>query len=173
MNSKHSALLIPFLLALFFAAPVLAFDTVTPSQAYELVTENPNAYIIDVRTAAEWQYVGHPGQNRVGDGAALEGKIVHLPWLIELKGTMLVNPSFLSDIDELFQRQPQVLLIVMCRSGNRSVPAAALLEQVGYQVVEMPAGFEGRTDKYGYRTVNGWKLEGWPYNFSPLGAYRD
>ena len=169
---KRRCLLVLLLpLAILFAAPALAFEKVTPSQAYALATDDPNAYILDVRTAAEWQWVGHPGKNKAGDGAELEGKVVNVSWMIERKGAMIVNPSFLSDVDEIFQRQADVLLITLCRSGSRSTAAALRLEEAGYKVAEISVGFEGGTDQYGYRTVNGWKVEGWPYNFSATGAY--
>ncbi len=167
------ALLSSLALSVVFAASALAYEQVTPSQAYSLIAANPNAYIIDVRTAAEWLYVGHPGKNKIGQGAEIEGKIVNIPWLIEHKGVMIVNPSFLSDINEIFKGNPDVLLITMCRSGNRSVPSSKLLEEAGYQVLEMPAGFEGGTDSLGYRTVNGWKNNGLPYNFAAAGGYKD
>jgi rhodanese-related sulfurtransferase len=152
-----------------FAAPVLAFDDVTPAQAYEMASTNPNVYILDVRTDSEWTWVGHPGVNAVGDGAGLEGKVVNISYEIEVKGNLVVNPCFLKDVDEVFEGNPDLVLITMCRSGGRSVAAANLLEPAGYQVLNMVTGFEGGKDTFGYRTVSGWKVDGMPYNFSGAG----
>jgi rhodanese-related sulfurtransferase len=155
-----------------FATSALAFDDVTPAQAYERASTEPNVYILDVRTAAAWQWVGHPGGNASGDGAGLNGKVVSISYEIEKKGNLIVNPSFLSEVAEFFGDTPQVVLVTMCRSGSRSYKAAVLLEAAGYHVLNMAAGFEGGKDSYGYRTVNGWKVDGLPYNYSGKG-YQD
>jgi rhodanese-related sulfurtransferase len=61
----------------------------------------------------------------------------------------------------------------MCRSGQRSVEALKDLENAGYKnLYNMKYGFEGSTDINGYRTLNGWKVEGLPYTFSGAG-YQD
>lgn len=157
---------------LVFASVAAAYDNVTPLDAYTLTTTDPNVYLIDVRTEGEWKFVGHPGKNRLSEGAALEGKVVNVSYQIEKKGNMIINPSFLSDINELFGGNPDVLLIVMCRSGQRSVPASAALEAAGYSVLNLNAGFQGGTDAKGYRTVNGWVNAGLPYSYSGAG-YQD
>jgi len=148
---------------------VQAFDSVTPAEAYTLATSDPNVYILDVRTLAEWQWVGHPGKNKLGEGAALAGKVVNISYQIENKGTMIVNPSFLNEINELFGGNPDAVLIAMCRSGQRSSAAAAVLEGAGYLVLNMVNGFEGGTDARGYRKVSGWTNNGLPYTYSGAG----
>jgi rhodanese-related sulfurtransferase len=65
-----------------------------------------------------------------------------------------------------------VNLIAMCRSGSRSLRAAEALEAAGFtSVYNMTYGFEGDRDASGYRTVNGWKVEGYPYTDGRDGAY--
>ena len=86
---------------------------------------------------------------------------------------MIVNPTFQSDVQGLFASNPNAVLITQCRSGDRSVAAATLLESNGYQVKNMVTGFEGGKDMYGYRTVNGWANDGLPYSYDAAGAYRD
>jgi rhodanese-related sulfurtransferase len=85
---------------------------------------------------------------------------------------MIVNPSFLNEINELFGNTPDILLIIMCRSGQRSAPASAALEEAGYTVLNLNAGFQGGTDAKGYRNVNGWVNAGLPYTYSGVG-YQD
>lgn len=150
-----------------------AYEDVTPTQAYNLATSDPNVYILDVRTDSEWKWVGHPGADKLGNGAALEGKVVNVSYKIDYKGSFVVNPSFLSEVNEVFETNPNAVLITMCRSGKRSVAAAELLESNGYAVKNMLTGFEGGKDIYGYRTVNGWANDALPYSYSSTGAYAD
>jgi rhodanese-related sulfurtransferase len=160
--------------AVFCAGTSLALDNITPTEAYYLATSNPNAFIIDVRTAAEWEWVGHPGQNRLGQGSELEGKVIHIPYLIDHKGSRIVNPSFLTDVKEIFSNGTNVELILMCRSGQRSLDAGKLLEGEGYRALNMLTGFEGGTDSRGYRaTTNGWKNMNLPYTFGRTAIYMD
>ena len=160
--------------ALLFAASngAFAYEDVTPTQAYDMATTDPDVYILDVRTPAEWKWVGHPGMNGAGDGADLSGKVLNVSFKIEKKGSMIINPSFLSDVNEIFEDAPYIELITMCLSGGRSVAAATLLEGEGYNVLNMLTGFEGGKDTQGYRTVSGWKVDGLPYTYSGDG-YED
>lgn len=150
-----------------------AYEDVTPTDAYNLATSDPNVYILDVRTDSEWKWVGHPGADKLGNGAALEDKVVNVSYKIDYKGSFVVNPSFLNEVNEAFETNPNAVLITMCRSGKRSVAAAELLEANGYEVKNMLTGFEGGKDIYGYRTVNGWANDGLPYSYSSTGAYAD
>lgn len=152
-----------------FATSTFAFENVTPSEAYELATTDANVYIIDVRTIAEWQWVGHPGTNKVDEGSDLDGKVVNISYKIDKKGAFVVNPSFINEINELFDNASNVTLISMCRSGSRSLAASALLEAAGYNALNMVTGFEGSKDVYGYRTINGWANDGLPYSYSGAG----
>ena len=135
-----------------------------------MVTTNPDAYILDVRTEAEWMYVGHPGINNQGQGAELDGKVVNISYKIWKKKIFVVNGSFIKDVEEVFEDKDTIILIVMCRSGKRSKDAASALEDAGYSnVYNMTTGFQGGKDDYGYRTVNGWVIDGWPYTYSGAG----
>ena len=154
------------------ASVVQAYDDVTPTEAYAMATTDANVYLLDVRTEGEWTWVGHPGENRLGDGAALAGKVVNISYKIDHKNEFVINPSFISDVDELFESNPNVELITMCRSGKRSRDAAAALESAGYTAHNLASGFEGSSDAKGYRTVNGWKVDGFPYTTSGVG-YQD
>jgi rhodanese-related sulfurtransferase len=168
---------IAVLFAFMAAVPASAYEDVTPAQAYDLAAYGSGGavyYIVDVRTAEEWKWVGHPGKNKAGIGAELEGKVVNVSYKIAHKDLFIVNPSFLTEINELFGAvKENVVLITMCRSGDRSVLAATLLEMNGYRVMNMLTGFEGGTDTFGYRTKNGWAVNGLPYSYSGTGAYPD
>lgn len=158
---------------LVVSAAASAYEDVTPTQAYNLATSDPNVYILDVRTDAEWNWVGHPGADKLGNGAALNGKVVNISYKIDYQGTFIDNPSFMSEVDEAFESNPNAVLITICRSGKRSVAAAELLEANGYQAMNMLTGFEGGKDIYGYRTVDGWANDGLPYAYGAAEAYSD
>ncbi|MHB8790428.1 MAG: rhodanese-like domain-containing protein [Desulfobulbaceae bacterium] len=140
-----------------------AYDNLTPDEAHDAVM-NGGAYILDVRTEAEFIWVGHPNVPNV----------VNLPWKIENHGELITNPSFVSDANEIFETAKDAHVITMCRSGQRSVDAALALESAGFtNVSNMLKGFEGdvnKTEGLGYRTLNGWKNSGLPGHTSSVGA---
>lgn len=150
-----------------FASSAFAYEDVTPEEAYNLATTNPNAFIIDVRTDEEWTWVGHPGANKLDEGAALEGKVAGIEHKkVSRQGELVLNRRFVKEINCMFDDDREVILIMMCRSGGRSVEAALRLEEAGYtNIKNMVTGFEGSKDSYGYRTINGWKNDGLPYQY--------
>jgi rhodanese-related sulfurtransferase len=143
------------------ASSASAYDNLTPQQSHDAVA-NKGAYLVDVRTAAEFIWVGHPNMSNV----------VNVSYKIEKKGSFITNPSFVSDMNGIFGNNKDAHLILMCRSGVRSLAAAAALEAEGYtNVSNMEDGFEGEgKDIYGYRTVKGWKNSDLPGHTSSVGA---
>ena len=72
------------------------------------------------------------------------------------------NPDFVAQVRREVATQALVLLI--CRSGQRSHRAAELLRQAGYrQVYNVLEGFEGAKDAQGRRILNGWRQRGLPW----------
>jgi rhodanese-related sulfurtransferase len=121
-----------------------------------MLTDDPSAMLIDVRTRAEWDYVGRP------DLATL-GKPVHLvQWLSY--PDMAVNPEFIREIQATGSRTDTTILL-LCRSGQRSMYAATALAGVGYgSCYNIVDGFEGPRDKDGHRgTSQGWKAIDLPW----------
>ncbi len=164
--------LVLILAALFIAIPAIAYQDVTPTDAYSLAASSPNVFILDVRTIAEWTWVGHPGVNKSGAGSQLDGKVVNISVMIDINNELVDNPFFIRSVENMFQDKENVTLITLCRSGGRSVTAAKALEAAGYtNVMNMVTGFEGGTDGDGYRTLKGWKVDGLPYNNSSVGGY--
>ncbi|MFW5471715.1 rhodanese-like domain-containing protein [Knoellia sp. CPCC 206450] len=127
---------------------------VTPTEAYAAVTASEDAVLVDVRTRAEWAYVGVP---LLDDGS--------LPVLVEWQrypdGS--VNDGFVDDLRAAGVGEGTPIYFV-CRSGVRSVAAAEAATAAGlgpaYNVLE---GFEGPHDAQGHRTVSGWKVAGLPW----------
>ncbi|THF65159.1 rhodanese-like domain-containing protein [Pseudothauera rhizosphaerae] len=117
---------------------------VTPAEALAL-HQSGGALLIDVRTAEELKVVG-----RV-EGAR------HLPWLIGER--MERNVYFLDQLADLAARDEPVLLL--CRSGKRSVAAARAATEAGYSLVfNVLEGFEG--DR-AIERANGWQQRGLPW----------
>jgi rhodanese-related sulfurtransferase len=173
---KKYAVLALILVGVLGFSPIsaFAFTNVTPQAAYDGVTTDANTYLLDVRTDGEWNYVGHPGPNKLKEGAALSGKVINISWEIWKHGSFVLNPSFISDVEEVFRDKANTTIIVICRSGGRSVSASIALEAAGYaNVFNLAEGFEGPTDVRGYRTLSGWKVRGLPYTFGTTGAYPD
>lgn len=127
-----------------------------PAAAYDLLRSDPKAQLIDVRTDAEWTYVGLP------DLSALDKQPIKLAW--QLFPAMTVNPEFVA---RLAQQVPDKAtpLVFLCRSGVRSKAAAAAMTQAGYsQAYNIAEGFEGGHDAEKHRgRVNGWKARGLPW----------
>ena len=164
--------LVMILVMLCLAVPVIAYDDVMPTDAYSMATTDSNVYILDVRTIAEWTWVGHPGANKVGFGAELDGKVANASVMVDILNELVENPFFIKSVEKMFPDKDNVTLITMCRSGGRSITAANALEAAGYtNVMNMLTGFEGGKDANGYRTVSGWKNDGLPYNNSRDGGY--
>lgn len=164
--------LVLILVMLCLAVPAIAYDNIDPTDAYSMATTDSTVYILDVRTVAEWTWVGHPGVNKSDFGDTLEGKVVNASNMVEILNEMVENPFFIKSVEDLFPDKENVTLITMCRSGGRSVAAAKALELAGYtKVINMLNGFEGGKDDNGYRTESGWKNDGLPYNNSRNGGY--
>ena len=122
----------------------------TPLQAHEFLQSHPEAVLIDCRTEMEFFYVGHP----VG--------AVHVPW--HEPPDWVANPAFAAEVlRETGAKNKPVLLI--CRSGKRTLDAGAALEADGFaEVINVLYGFEGDLDENFHRnTVNGWRVDGLPW----------
>lgn len=116
------------------------------------------AILVDVRTEGEWAHIGIPDP---AARIATANDPLFIQW--NLAGGV-PNSRFL---DELLQQAPEAdgtELIFLCRSGQRSIAAAIAATQAGYTSYNVLEGFEGEPDRYGERTVNGWKNRGLPTN---------
>lgn len=124
----------------------------TPTEAHNLLLERPNAVMIDVRTRAEWTWVGVP--------AVAGTKFIE--WSHWPQGTP--NPDFVTQASEGLSPDQPVLML--CRSGGRSVAAANALTAAGFsEVYNISEGFEGDVDGHGHRS-GGWRGAGLPWQQS-------
>jgi rhodanese-related sulfurtransferase len=129
---------------------------VNPKDAWEALISDPDAQLVDVRTDAEWQYVGIPDLRRAGKQAIL------VSWQYFPSGN--VNATFVEELRDAGVR-PEQKVYFLCRSGVRSLAAAQAAQAEGYgQVFNLAQGFEGPHDAEGHRgMIAGWKAEGLPW----------
>lgn len=129
---------------------------VTPTEAWAILESEPGATLIDVRTDAEWTYVGLP------DLAPLGKKPILIGW--QLFPAMTVNPAFVEAVEKLGTAKDAPLLF-LCRSGVRSKAAAQALAARGYTAcLNIEGGFEGPHDAGRHRgSLAGWKAAGLPW----------
>ncbi|KQT83908.1 rhodanese-like domain-containing protein [Aurantimonas sp. Leaf443] len=134
---------------------------VTAGACWQSLGQTPDALLIDVRTVAEWTYVGLPVLASIGKA----------PILVEWQRypSMNVDPSAFADQVEAEIRAAGAgknsELYFLCRSGVRSMGGAAAMAARGYiNCFNVLDGFEGPVDGEGHRGLSaGWKAEGLPW----------
>ena len=121
---------------------------VSPQLAWDLFSAG-DALLVDVRTTEERKFVGHvPGS-------------LHVAWA---SGTNLTrNPRFARELEAKVGKHANILLL--CRSGKRSVLAAEVAAKAGFsRVFNVLEGFEGEIDAQQHRGgSDGWRLRGLPW----------
>jgi len=128
----------------------------SPQESWDMLNSDPNAQMIDVRTHAEFSYVGLPDLSATG-------KELHLiSW--KVFPSMDVNPNFETEVEALELSHDHALLF-LCRSGVRSRSAAHVMTARGYTCCyNVSEGFEGdRNDAKHRGTINGWKVRNLPW----------
>lgn len=121
----------------------------TPSEAHEVLRLDPEARLVDVRTRAEWDWVGKiPGS-------------VQIEWNTYPSGQ--ANPDFITELKH--HVNVNALTLFICRSGARSSAAAKAATEIGYQnSYNVLEGFQGDKDEQGHRdSINGWRKAGLPW----------
>ena len=128
----------------------------TPLKAWEMLKNDASAELFDVRTDAEFNYVGRPELSSIG-------KDIRLVMWVNFPEN-LINPEFVNEV-KATGVEPAQKLLFLCRSGVRSRFAAAVMTAAGfpncYNILE---GFEGNKDARGHRGVmEGWKVAELPW----------
>jgi len=131
-------------------------ENVSPTETWRALSSDPLAQIVDVRTDAEWAYVGFP------DLSALGKRLVPISW--QVFPAMQVNARFVDALREAGVT-PEHRIYFLCRSGVRSLHAAEAAVQAGFpHSFNIADGFEGPPDADGHRgAVAGWKVDGLPW----------
>jgi rhodanese-related sulfurtransferase len=128
-------------------------ENLTPQKAWDLLQQNTDAVLVDVRTKVEHAFVGHPL------GA------VHIAW--KEAPDWQVNSMFVAEVERLVPEKKAPILL-LCRSGQRSLDAAKALEEAAYRrLINIIDGFEGPLDQHNHRgNLGGWRFNGLPWEQS-------
>ncbi len=130
----------------------------SPEQCWDMLSGG--AILVDVRTRAEWAFIGLP---------KLDGEmkpIVTLEW--QVFPNMAVNHGFDETLKNKLDQMgadEQTNICFLCRSGVRSLAAAKAMTAMGYpNTYNITGGFEGDLNGNRHRgTSNGWKAAGLPW----------
>lgn len=127
------------------------------AQAWEQLQKDAKAQLIDVRTMAEWNFVGLPDLSSLGRQAHC------VEWQSFPTGAQ--NPGFVSEASQTLGADKSAPVLLLCRSGARSRAAAMALTAAGFEkAFNIAGGFEGDLDGEGHRgSKNGWKASGLPW----------
>lgn len=133
---------------------------VNVKDAWDSLAKSPDATLVDVRTAAEWSYVGVPVLSSIGKAAVL------VEWDEFPSGALV--PDFIGRLKAELDRLgigAEAPLYFICRSGNRSRHAALAATAAGYShAFNVAHGFEGRLGPHRHRDgKESWKGEGLPW----------
>ncbi|MCZ0727607.1 rhodanese-like domain-containing protein [Mycolicibacterium iranicum] len=128
---------------------------ITPEEAWKLLSDTPDAVLVDCRTQAEWRFVG------VADTSSLGREVVYIEWN-RTDGSH--NDRFVDELKAAGVTPGERPVVFLCRSGNRSIGAAEAATEAGigpsYNILD---GFEGNLDENKHRGGTGWKAVGLPW----------
>ena len=133
-----------------------AIPDIAPAETWAAIQNDPAAMLVDVRTDAEWNFVGIPDLVDAGK------RVVLIPW--QVYPSMAVNSHFAETLHKAGVL-PEHRVYFICRSGARSLAAAQAAQAAGYPTVfNVADGFEGPVDRYGHRgQAAGWKAASLPW----------
>jgi rhodanese-related sulfurtransferase len=126
--------------------------------AHALLSTNPRAVLVDIRSTMEYLFVGHPNGS------------IHVAWIDEPDWT--VNPHFVTDVRKIMLGGATAHdtiggapVVLICRSEKRSLDAGKALSVAGFSdVFFVDEGFEGDLDEARHRgTSGGWRFRNLPW----------
>ncbi len=132
-------------------------QTISAKDAHQIMLDNPKAIMIDVRSHMEFLFIGHPS------GA------INIAWIDE--PDWIINPRFVAEIRQTIlggmshiDSIESAPLVLICRSGKRSLEAGELLVKEGFHnIYNVDEGFEGELNDEHKRS----SLAGWRYDLLP------
>ncbi|MBF0369764.1 MAG: rhodanese-like domain-containing protein [Magnetococcales bacterium] len=121
---------------------------INPEETWKLV-QREDVVFVDIRSEIEHFFVGNPPG------------VINIPW--QDAPDFELNPDFLKEVSLAARKDQPVVLI--CRSGHRSIDAGNFLLEAGFQkVYNVLEGFEGDRDQHHHRSsINGWRFRGLPW----------
>ena len=135
-------------------------EDVSPETVWERLKSDTGSTLVDVRTRAEWTFVGLPDLESVGK------EVLAVEW--QTFPDSRVDPDFVGKLTTLLDQvgaAKDTEIFFLCRSGVRSEAAAAAMAKAGYTRCRNVAdGFEGPLSPDRKRgAVAGWKAAGLPW----------
>jgi rhodanese-related sulfurtransferase len=129
---------------------------VSAQEAWQILATDPSSQLIDVRSDAEWNFVGYPDLTPIGK------KLIRLSW--KLYPQMMMNSAFLNSLQDTIENRNAKLFFI-CKTGGRSRESAIATTAVGYKhCYNISDGFEGPQDQHKHRgLIKGWKAAGLPW----------
>jgi rhodanese-related sulfurtransferase len=129
---------------------------VDPTEAWKMLTESEQATLVDVRSQAEWSFVGVPELSGAGK------RPLFIEW--QTFPAKSQNPDFVAALAAA-QPDKDAPMLFLCRSGGRSRAAAMAMTAAGYRrCYNVADGFEGNPDAAQHRgQVAGWKAVRLPW----------
>lgn len=135
-------------------------ENVSVTEVWKRLASDAASILIDVRTRAEWAYVGLPDLSGIGK------QVIMVEW--QTFPDNRIDPGFVANLKEALDAagvQKSAELFFICRSGGRSRMAAVVMAEAGYACCRNVAeGFEGPLDASRHRgQASGWKVAGLPW----------
>ena len=112
----------------------------------DFINQNPDSILVDVRTSQEWENIGKPNGNKI----SLDTYFLSIK---NINGE--INENFLEEFENL-KIDKEAEILVICKSGARSLVVSNLLSKLNYKCTNITDGFEGNDQ------INGWKNTGLP-----------
>ncbi len=147
----------------------MAVENITPQECWRKLQEDENSFLVDVRTAAEWTYVGVPNLTPINK------ELICVEW----QQNTPIKPqdpkkTFVNTVDHYVRHYLPITqkekatessnLYFICRSGQRSLAAAQEMQAHGWRYCYNVAnGFEGPLDENKHRVTAGWKVDNLPW----------
>jgi rhodanese-related sulfurtransferase len=133
---------------------------ISVEDAWQLLSSEQDSVLVDVRTQAEWAFVGRPNLSQ------LQKQVVCIEW--QSLPTMARNEGFAEQLGgalSSLETPNDATVMFLCRSGARSKGAASLATELGYsKSFNVAGGFEGDINQDGHRgTLNGWRYAKLPW----------
>ena len=105
------------------------------SDIKKFIEDNPSSVLLDVRTEDEWNTIGKPDTKELG----IKSFFI----------TISQDPSFVDKVKQNINKKNPVL--IMCAAGGRSIIAANLLTNEGYDTLNISDGFSGNDQDPGWK----------------------
>ena len=131
---------------------IVGMKHLLPRDTWEFLQQTPDALFVDVRMEIESLYVGRPPG------------VINIPWY-EYPDLTPDPAGFVAAVERESSGQKDRPVVLLCRSGKRTLDAGKALEAAGYtQLINVLHGFEGDLDdQFRRSTLNGWRHDGLPW----------